>query len=102
MPQYYFHVALRGDLFEDRDGRYYADLEHAKAYGRRLALDLRTTGNFVTAVVLVVDALGQEVARVRVDNVVAFPRGRPAADRGSDVRKAGSDRVRAEVPGSGE
>ena len=46
MPHFHFHVVLRGDLFEDRDGCNYFDLKSAKVYARRLAIDLGRTGNF--------------------------------------------------------
>ena len=88
MPQFYFHVALRGDLFEDRDGWHYADVEGAKAYARRLALDLRGTGNFMAAVVMVVDEFGREEARVPVDRLLAFACDPDAPALPSDARKA--------------
>ena len=95
MPHFYFHVALRGDLFKDRDGCTYFDLQSAKVYARRLSLELGRTGNFTGATVLVVDGLGQEVTRFPVDNVVEFPRTRRATDLRSDARPADTDRVQS-------
>ncbi len=98
MPHFHFHVALRGDLFEDRDGCTYHDLGSAQSYGRRLALDLRRTGTFTGATVLMIDAFGQEVARFAVDNVVVFPHDRYARDADSETRRAHPDRFRADIP----
>jgi len=98
MPHFHFHVVLRGDLFEDRDGCNYFDLKSAKVYARRLAIDLGRTGNFAGATVLVVDGFGQEVAHFPVDNVVVLPRNRRAPAPSSDTRHADADRLPADVP----
>jgi hypothetical protein len=102
MPQFYFHVAQRGDLFEDRDGWHYLDVDSATAYGWRLALDLRGAGNFAAATVLVVDEFGREVARLPVGNAFGFSRDRQAADPASETHRGDPDRARADAPRSGE
>jgi hypothetical protein len=102
MPHFHFHVALRGDLFEDREACNYFDVGSAKVYARRLALDLVRTGSFGGATVLVVDGSGREVGRFPVRNVVKGRRDPHARNPGSDTCQADPDRVRADVPSSGE
>jgi hypothetical protein len=102
MPHFHFHVALRGDRLEDRDGRHYFDVGSAKVYGRRLALALVRTGNFTGATVLVVDGPGREVGRFPVSNGAKSRRDPHARDPGSDTRQADPDRVRADVPSGGK
>jgi hypothetical protein len=102
MSQFHFHVTLRGDLFEDRDGCNYFDIESAMIYARRLAFNLGGTGNFTEANVLVVDGLGQEVARFPVAGAVMIPRGRYPSDPRWRARKAEPGPVCADVPPSGD
>jgi hypothetical protein len=102
MPRFYFHVALRGDLFEDRDGGNYFDAGPARMHARRLALDLHRTGNFSSAVVLTVDEFGQEVARFPVDNVVELFDVRHAVGARSRTRRPDPDRLRLDVPSRGK
>lgn len=102
MSQFHFHVTLRGDLFEDRDGCNYFDMESAMIYGRRLACNLGRISNFTGATVLVLDCLGREVTRFPVDDAVEPPPDAYAPDPNSDARKTEPGPIGAEVAPSGE